>query len=386
MAGSKLGKRRRGAQAAPEAPPVALSSKVARGGGGFGSKAPRAKRARVEDHGDEDDGDASDGTAAAASSSCSPSSFSSSSGGAAALWSKVLVKVGVCGTWRKFEPDDDDDDVLDMDASDLLEELTDSKIFGGYFKRVEVLGDCKVYVRKGVLAAGQLVPAAAEEADDSKLVELDADMTVRDAAKKAKCKGKRLFIRVRLPGGAAAAPAGLESELIGAARRPSGICTVVCAPQYVIIVIMVALLLLLPHSCSSSQSQHVSGGCAGSHASPVAGVRCAPESDAHAPLQEVRSYASPPRSGHHRQGCSHAAWRDDPPRGRGLEGFASRRLHLAICARRYPRRSKRCVHGNGWCGAEVVCNRCRRHSCKRGCCVCVFAGCGIGSQRRSSHR
>jgi len=205
-------KRGRAELAALKAASIAKPAKAVGGGGGGGrgSKAPPAKRARVED--DDDDG-ASDGAAAAASSSSS----SSSAGGASSWAPVVLVKVGD-GKWRTFEPDDDDDDVLDMDASNLLEALMDSKLFGRKLVGVEV-DDCAVHVFKVGLPDAKDEPTPAEEADDSKFVELKGIKKVRAAAKEGKCKGKRLFIRVRLPGGAASssaaatvAPAGLSSE------------------------------------------------------------------------------------------------------------------------------------------------------------------------------
>lgn len=109
-----------------------------------------------------------------------------------------------------------DDDLLHMDAADLLEALKYDEIFGGNFEGVK-RSDCTVHVLKGALVAEQKVPTLAEETNASQFVGLEADMTVPAAAKEPKRKGERLFVRVRLPGGAlataaAAAPAGLEGE------------------------------------------------------------------------------------------------------------------------------------------------------------------------------
>lgn len=197
---------------------------------GRGGKPPANKRPRR--------GDDESPPVASTSSASTPSAAAA----AAASWSTVLVKVCDVSQWRSFKPDDADDDVLDMDASALLKALKHDDIFGGDFEGA-MMSTCTVNVLKGALEAGQKAPTAAEEADGSKFVELEAGMTVRDAAKEGNCKGGRLFVRVRLPvsgtaaAGAAAAPTGLESELLGAELRPSCVFT--------------ALLLSL-HLCSSS--------------------------------------------------------------------------------------------------------------------------------------
>jgi len=150
-------------------------------------------------------------------------SFSSSSSGAgaaaaavggagtgAAQWSPtVVVKVGD-GMWSPFELDG----VLAMHRTKLLEALAESKLFKGYFKGVELLGECTVLVLKGALPAGQTLPSAADEAP-AKVVALEGSMTLATAAKAGACKGEELFIRVHLPGPASGgeAVAGTDGEL-----------------------------------------------------------------------------------------------------------------------------------------------------------------------------
>lgn len=176
-------KRNRAQQAAHEAAPSKQLANAA--GASCGSQPPSVKRARVED--EEDDG-------------CLSTSL------VALLWSKVLVKVGDASSWLKFEPAFDLSAALEMDTSGLLKALKRDKILSGGFEGVR-LGACTLHVLHGALAPGQVEPTEAAEADDSNFVKLEAGMTLRAAAKEAKCEGERIFIRVRLPGDAAAAAA-----------------------------------------------------------------------------------------------------------------------------------------------------------------------------------
>ena len=89
----------------------------------------------------------------------------------------------------------------------LLERLTGSRVFSGYFADVKIIGECTVAILKGALPDGQRLPAAADEAP-GKVVELEAAMTVAEAVAAGGCTDKPLFIHVRLPSGLSALEAG----------------------------------------------------------------------------------------------------------------------------------------------------------------------------------
>ncbi len=109
----------------------------------------------------------------------------------------VLVKVGESGKWRSFKHAG----LLGMDASDLLQALADSKVFGADLKDVK-LSACTVAVHK--LPSGTKVLTAAKE-KDAKFEELEGAMTVEDTT--ASIAGEQVCIRVQLPG-----PAGASRE------------------------------------------------------------------------------------------------------------------------------------------------------------------------------
>ncbi len=84
-------------------------------------------------------------------------------------------------------------EVAAMSRGALLDALSSTNVFGGYFTVVKALGECSVFILKGDLPATQRLPTDVQERD---AVELEADLTVEDVVKVGGCAGKRLFIHV----------------------------------------------------------------------------------------------------------------------------------------------------------------------------------------------
>lgn len=135
------------------------------------------------------------------------SSSSDANGAAAAAFNPrgVLVKVGEGGTYGRFWCEAAH--VRYMDFTQLLTALHDDSFFGGAVRRL-ILGVSSVYVRKGGIPPGSVVPPPGEAVDDSTFVKLEGGMTVREAIKEGKCTGNWLCVRVDGPlvPGASAVP------------------------------------------------------------------------------------------------------------------------------------------------------------------------------------
>ena len=114
--------------------------------------------------------------------------------GVAVVPSAVLFKVGDDGHWSPFE----DEKLLGMDASDLLEALADSRMFALDFKDVGLSACSIAVVKNSALPAGAKEPSAEQEAGDSVVVMKGAE-TVGDMANGVGASGAPLFVRVGLP-------------------------------------------------------------------------------------------------------------------------------------------------------------------------------------------
>lgn len=104
-----------------------------------------------------------------------------------------LIKVGDSGMWNVFE----DEQLLGMHRTKLLETLVRSTTFGNKLKDVDISG-CRVSVFKRKLASGKKVPTEADERDASKFVELEGAEPVSSLAKDI-TEGDQVCILVSLP-------------------------------------------------------------------------------------------------------------------------------------------------------------------------------------------
>jgi hypothetical protein len=119
------------------------------------------------------------------------------SGAATVKPSIVLVKVGDSGEWSPFEHDM----LLGMHRTKLLKALKADEVFGVKLKDIDLSG-CTVVAVKSELVAKGAEPEAAHE-KDGHVVAMKLDKTVGGLAADAHASGVPLFVRVRLPRGAA---------------------------------------------------------------------------------------------------------------------------------------------------------------------------------------